>query len=282
MSRSLPSLCGAFLLLLVQSALAQGSAQFTSLEGRFQPVPPVPVVFGGHQQKVNLEIKGVTMPSASLRADLLQVAGSLAMPLGKNLDLQDGISLSDPSPHSLQVSLKFPEVKRQTEILVRLSVIDPAKPSNAISLGDLRFEVFPASLTKDLGDLLPAMPDGAPRLVIFGSGQKLRHSLTKLHVPFEDGESDLPDRLDANRFYMGELATSEERLSAQDRSTGAHVVLFVNDDSLPPGIYADRSSTGVLIKVSLPMLDNLTDDPLDQVALMKIIRLLSANSTSAN
>jgi hypothetical protein len=270
-------LCGLSLFLLMQPAWAQGSAQLISLEGRIQPGSPVLAVFGGNEQKLNLEIKGLTMPSASLRADLLQVAGILALPLARNLDLQDGISFSDPSPHFLRVLLKFPKVQRHAEILVRLRIIDPANPSNPIRLGDLRFDVFPTSLTKDLSDLLTVAPDDAPRLVLFGSGQKLRHSLTELHVPFEDGGSGVPDRLDANRFYIGELATNEERLIAQDRSTGARVALFANDDSLPPGIYADRSRTGVLINVSLPMLDNLTDDPLDQLALIKIIRQLSPN-----
>jgi hypothetical protein len=275
-------LFGLFLVLSPQSVFAESTVQLVGVEGRIPPGASLPAVFGGREKGLNLEIKGVTMQGGSLRADLLSVAGSLALPLVKNLDLQDGIALSEATSHALRVSLKFPEVKSRTGIVVRLILIDPAAPSNVISLGDLRFQVFPASLTKNLNDLLPPMADGTPRLVLFGSGQKLRHGLTELHVPFEDGGSDLPNRFDPNRLYFGELTTSEERQSAQDRSAGARLALFASDESLPPGIYADRSNAGVLINVSLPILDNLTDDPLAQLGLMKIIRQLSTNATSAN
>ncbi len=56
--------------------------------------------------------------AGSLRADLFQVAGSLALPLSKNVELQKSVTLEEMT--RLHVSLKFPAVQRRTEILARL------------------------------------------------------------------------------------------------------------------------------------------------------------------
>ncbi len=273
---------GALLLWQTSSAHAAASVQLVGLEGRVLPaVVELPAVFGNHEKGLDLEISGVTAQSASLRADLLQVAGGLAMPLAKDIHLQDGIAFPNTSPQHVRVSIKFPDVKQRAELLVRLSLIaDLPNAKQVEQLGDLHFEVFPASLTKELTDLLQPKPDA--HVIIFGSGQKLRLFLTGLHVPFEDGGSDTPDRFDPSRLYLGELSTEEQFQQVQDRSAGGRVVLFSPDQSLPAGVYSDRSSAGVLIRVTLPLLDNLSDDPRSQLGLIKIIHLLSAPPPSAN
>jgi hypothetical protein len=106
--------------------------------------------------------------------------------------------------------------------------------------------------------------------------------LTGLHMPFEDGGDGTPDRFDPNRFYFGELATDEQFQQAQDQSAGARLVLFSPDESLPAGVYAERSPSGALIHVTAPLLDNLNDDPRAQLGFIKIIHLLSAPPPSAN
>ena len=104
-------------------------------------------------------------------------------------------------------SIKFPDVKRRAEVLVRLTLIQNVPQANPIQLGDLLFEVFPASVTQELKDLFQPKPNGTAQVVVFGPGQKLRHFLTGLHVPFEDGGTDTPDRFDPNRLYFAELTT---------------------------------------------------------------------------
>jgi hypothetical protein len=245
-------------------------------------VPALPALFGNRNEKITISIDGVAAEPAYLRADLFQVAGKLAMPLAKDLHLLERLTFPNGAAQTLAASIKIPDVKRRTQVLVQLALVPNESPASPIHLTDIRLDVFPASITKELTDLLQPKSDGSARVVVFGSGQKIRHFLSLVHVRFEDDGSGLPDRLDANRFYLGELATKEERLTAQDRSTGARLALFANDDSLPPGIYANQSDTGVLVNVSLPMLDHLADDPLEQLALIKIIRQLSANTTSAN
>jgi hypothetical protein len=250
------------------------------LEGRIAPADRLPAVFGNHEQVIGIEINGVTAQSASLRADLFPVAVAMALPLAKDIHLQEGITLSNASPQRLRVSIKFPSVKLRIEVLVRLMLIPNVSLASPILLGDLRFEVFPASVTKELTDLLK--PDGSSSAVVFGPGQKLRHFLTGLHVPFEDGGIGTPDRFDPHNLYFGELSTEEQFRQSQDRSAGARLVLFSPDESLPTGVYSDQSSSGVFIHATLPLLDNLNDDPRSQLGLIKVIHLLSAPTSPTN
>jgi hypothetical protein len=277
--------CAALVLLPASVAFAVDSIRVlgSGADGvTHEYVPALPAIFGKRDEKISIVIDGVVASPAYLRADLFQVAGKLAMPLAKDLHVREGITFPNGDRQILAGFIKIPEVKRRTEVLVQLALVPNGSPASPIHLMDIRLEVFPASLTRDLTDLLQPGLDGSARVVVFGSGQKLRHFFTVLHVPFEDGGAGVPDRFDADRFYLGELATNEERLSAQDRSAGARLALFASDDSLPPGIYANRSSTGALININLPMLDNLVNDPMEQLALIKIIHQLSADSTSAN
>jgi hypothetical protein len=275
-------ICGAFLLLPIPSAFAAASVKLMELEGRFAPADRLPAVFGNHEQVIGIEINGVDAQSASLRADLFPVAGAMALPLAKDIHLQEGITFSNASPQRLRVSIKFPSVKLRVEVLVRLTLLQNAPQASPIQLGDLRFEVFPASVTKELTDLLKPKPDGFSTAVVFGPGQKLRHFLTGLHVPFEDGGIGTPDRFDPHHLYFGELSTEEQFQQSQDRSAGARLVLFSSDESLPTGVYSDQSSSGVFIHVTLPLLDNLNDDPRSQLGLIKVIHLLSAPTSPTN
>ena len=272
-------ICGGMLILPISLAFAAPSVQFGAMVGRISPDAAVPAVFGNREEGFSIKIDGVGAQSASLHADVFQVADKLAMPLSKDIHLQEGVTFSGTSSQYLWTSMKFPDVKARAEVLVRLALI---QNGTADSLGDIRFEVFPASVTKDLTDLLQPKGDSAASVVVFGPGPKLRHFLTSLHVPFEDGGSDSPDRFDPNRLYFGELTSDEQFQDAQDHGAGARLVLFYHDEALPTGVYADRSSAGALIHVTSPLLDNLNDDPRAQLGLMKIIHLLSAPLPSAN
>ena len=53
---------------------------------------------------------------------------------------------------------------------------------------------------------------------------------------------------------------------------------FAPDENLPPGIYLDRWGPGAIAHVTAPLLDNLADDPRAQLALTKILMLLSRPS----
>ena len=273
-------ICAALVLLPTPATWAAPPIRMLGLGGENMTreyVPALPAIFGNRPEKITLSIDGAVAEPAYLQANLFQVAGKLAMPLAKDQHVLEGLTFPNGAAQVLAASIQMPDVKRRTEILVQLNLVPHGSPASPIHLTDIRFDVFPADLTKDLSDLLRARPDGTPQAIVFGPGQKLRHFLAGLPVPFEDGGEGLPSRFDPDRFYLGELATEDERKHAEDRRASARLALFFPDTSLPPGIYADRTSTGILINVNLPMLDHLSDDPLEQLALIKVLRQLTSN-----
>ena len=268
--------CGVCLLFATDLARAAESVRFVGFAGR-EPAPgTAPALFGNREQEIDLEIDGAASPSSTLSADLFQVAGTLAMPLTKNLVLQKGLAVADIS--RLRVSVKFPDVKQRAEILLRLALISDADPSKRTALGDLRFQVFPPSLTRDLTDLLQPPSDLSQPLVVFGPGRRLRQFLAGLHVRFEDAGEDVPSNFDPSRRYAGEITGDNPFQVIRDRSAGARVAVFSPDDTLPPGVYADRTGSGALVQVTAPLLDHVADDPRAQLGLIKIFRLLSNSS----
>ena len=243
--------------------------------------PAVPDVFGNREEQVSLTIATEFEGQAYLRADLFQIAGQLSMPLDADVHLKD-VTFLHVVAQNLIFSVKLPEVKRPAEILIRISLVPKDARVSPLHVTDIQYKVYPASVTQELKDLLQSKPDGATPVVLFGSGQSLRHFLTALHVPFEDGGTDTPDRFDPNRLYFGELSSDQQFQETRDRSAGARLVLFSPDDSLPAGVYTERSASSALVHVTLPLLENLADDPRAQLALIKIIHLLSAPSPSPN
>jgi hypothetical protein len=228
-------------------------------------------VFGGTERKIDVGIGGVDLKQAALHGDLFQVAGRLAMPLEKSVEIPSPTDL----PGDARVTVFFPEVKSQTGILLRLSAANPAGGA-ALTLGEIRFAVFPRELTSQIISLLSPLPNGDNRLVVFGLGRKLRPSLQALHIPFEDSGDDLPGRFAPERIYLGDIATRDEQQQAHDRSQGARVALFSSDDSLLPGLFSNQGADGIFILVTLPVLDALPDNPRAQLVLLKIIQSLTS------
>jgi hypothetical protein len=225
------------------------------------PETAIPSTFDDRTRSIEIDVDGAAGMTGSLHADLFQVAGQLALPLVKNLELQKTVTLAEAT--HLRFSLKFPAVKRRTEILVRLTL----SSANPTALGEIKFEVFPKTTTKELVDALQAR--GKP--VLFGPGNKLRQFLQSQHVPFDDGGEELPDNFTSNLLYIGELKDAAQFQELQDRTPNARVLAFAPDETLPSGVYV----TGKLARVTSPPLDHLPDDPRAQLALTKIINLLS-------
>jgi hypothetical protein len=263
--------------LLLLNSLPVGAATvlLLGLPGRVESTPAIPAVFGHREHQFNLEIDDATAQSGALSAELFQVSGDLAVPLGAAIPLQDTLALTGAHSQRLRITLKFPDVKRRAEILARISLTQPASPATPIRLGEVRFEVFPATITKEITDLLHPGADGSTPIVLFGAGRKLHQFLSSIHLPFDDAGTAMPERFEPNRLYFGEATTTDSLQPTQDMSA-TRTVIFSPDESLPPGVYIEQKSPGVLIRVTLPLLDNLIDDPRAQLALIKIIHLLTS------
>jgi hypothetical protein len=264
----------AFFLICSATAEAAPSLRLLTIEGRDEAPAPVPGVFGASTQGFDVEIAGINATGVSLHTMPFQIAGGMAMPLGPDLDLMDGLILADAAPQKVHITLKIPAVSRQAKIVYRLSIV--AKAAAPSPIGEFTLEVFPASLTTDLADMLRGNPNAEPLVVVFGTGHRVRPILTALHVPFQEGGLSVPSHFEVGRFYFGELDKDEQFQQARDRAAGARLVILSPDDTLPPGVYSEKSSSGILIHVTSPLLDHFDADPRAQLALIKIVRLLSS------
>ncbi len=273
--RNVFRLCAVALFLPLTAEAA--TVQVAALQGYVESSPVIPAVFGNREQGVDLDVRGAASQSGPLMADLFQVSGELSLPLAANLRLMDSVSLTGAPSQTVHVSIKFPDVKQHAQILVRLSIGGAAL---ATQLGDLRFDVFPSSVTKDLAALLQPGTDGSVHVAIFGSGRKLRVFFGSLNVRFEDAGLHLPDELEPQRFYLAEPATGEEIPVTQEMKNAARVAIFAPDLTLPPGIYDERQGPGIVVQVTQPLLDNLSVDPRAQLALIKVIHLLNPQTST--
>ena len=156
------AVASALFVLAALVAEAAPSVRLLALDGRGESPAQLPAVFGNSVQGFDVEIVGVNASGASLHATAFQVAGGLAMPLGPDLDLQDGFSSSDASPQKVHIALKIPAISRQAKIVYRLSIVSRTSASNPI--GEITVDVFPASLTTDLGRVKVNVANWARRL----------------------------------------------------------------------------------------------------------------------
>lgn len=275
------SVCGALLFAIAPWAYGAATVQLVDIFGRTEAKPLLPAVFGNHDISLNLEFDDAPSASGDLTADFFQVSGQLALPLNRSTHLQDGITLSTAA-RKLPVSIKFPDVQQRAEILVRFSLTPRGGVTSSIALGDLRFEVFPATLTREFTGLLQPRTDGTIPAVLFGPGRKLANFLTALKIPFDLAGLDVPDQFEANRIYFGETADEESFAITQEIREKVRMAVFSPDQSLPAGIYSEQKPAAAFIYVTAPILDNLDTDPRAQLALIKIIHYLIAPNTSAD
>jgi len=269
----------AFLALLCPAVPQAATVQVAGLQGYIQAAPVIPAVFGNREQGIDLEVHGASPLKGPLVADLFQVSGELALPLVANLRLMDSVSLTGAPFQPLHVSIKFPDVKQRAQILVRLSI---GGAPMATALGDLHFDVFPVSVTKELTGLLQPGADSSVPVALFGPGRKLRVFFGAIGVRFEDAGLHVPGELEPKRFYLAEPAPGQEIPVTQELKNTARVAIFAPDPSLPPGIYAEHQGSGVVVQVTEPLLDNLGVDPRAQLALIKVIHLLNPQPSTQN
>jgi hypothetical protein len=254
--------------------LYAAAVSLVGMPDRFESTPVVPAVFGNRKQAFDLAIDNAAAQSGALWAQLFQVSGDLSVSIGALIPLQDTVALVGAPSQRLRISLTIPDVKQRAEILVRLSLVHAGSPGMPIALGGFRLEVFPLSITKELTNLLQSGTGGPTPVVLFGKGRKFRQFLTSVNVSFDDAGATIPDRFEPNRVYFGEATATASLPSTQEMAT-AHTVIFSPDVSLPPGIYIEQKASGAVIQVTLPLLENLADDPRNQLALIKVIHLLS-------
>lgn len=178
----------------------------------------------------------------------ISATGGLVAPLA--LDASFAPAPSDDG-RIARLRMVTPEVTRVTRLGLWLG-----------ESGPLLLTVFPAGRPRpDLAPVPDALAAAGLRLAVCGPGRELRAHLRAEGLGFEDLGPAPPDHAPQGALLLATLAPDEwERLAA---SPGGDLLAFVEELSLLPGVYARRDGPAQrsLVKVTLPLLVRLADDP---------------------
>lgn len=245
--------------------------------GGSQPVakPPRLHVFAGQPVHVDLSVLTPNGKPMDISADLFQKGQSLLAPIQKDIEVAKAINSAgfEPLRPLLTWTLSVPEVKRETEMVVRFRVKTDANEWRAA--GQLFLTVYPPNFAaEDLEKI-----GKTPGLRVFGS-DPLRKFLQAQKVDFDDAGPDLdalPAAPEGPGIFVGEVTTHQltEWLEAHPRWKG-NLVVFCSDAPLLPGVFLTTHQGGLrLAKVTMPMLDTLSTDPHSQKTLIDILNSIT-------
>ena len=115
---------------------------------------------------------------------------------------------------------------------------------------------------------------------MFGEEKRAGAFLEKQEVKFDEAGTDLPDRPEAGHLYVGSAKAADlsQWLNAHPTWEGS-LVVFCGDANLLPGVFTEIRGEGRLAKVTLPLLDNLSADPLTQKTFITILASILNHQT---
>lgn len=213
-------------------------------------------VFDDQPAQFELQVEAPLGTSVSVRADVAQVASGIAAPLVSGVKIADPVEFKDRTSTMVPARIAVPEVKRKTELRVRLRV---GRAGEEASLSrEARVMVYPRGLPESL-----KKPAG--EIYLFGESARLRAFFSANKIPFTDAGKEMPGEFKKSALYLGE--TNE----AIPPAPGARVVVFASWVELFPGVYRDRSPAGSVTKVTLPILGDLSDNPRSREIFSRIL-----------
>lgn len=190
---------------------------------------------------------------AGLSPRFVQLAGAIARPLVVEAEVLPGHA----DARVARLRLTPPAVTRVTRLELWLG---PHGPQSLV--------VFPAASAthprKDLAPLAELVSASGLRILVCGPSAELRAHLRSEKIPFEDQGVDPPDRLAADTLLLGHLGAEDwERFSTDRHAPGsAHLLVFIDDPALLPGVYAQQDPAGRrLAKITLPLAPLLATYP---------------------
>lgn len=217
-------------------------------------------MFSGASLGLNLDLRGTKPSIVGVR--LFQKAQGLAMPLSE--EIQIGRFLPQSAHHSFITSLSLPITEKRLELI---GTILAHQEERVFEIGYISIFVYPEDLSKPLQAL-------SQKIVVFGERNEIRSYLQKRGVAFREGGPLLPSKVESGSIYIGD-ASSQEILAWSPKETGSsQVVIFTKDENLWPGVYQTNEGSLIRRKVTLPLLDNLDQNPLSETT---FVSLLSSN-----
>jgi len=220
-------------------------------------------VFGGQPVELDFAVDAPLNAQVSLTANLYQLAKSLAAPLRSGLPVGGRLDFSQQTRQLIHASLPLPEVKRKTEILLRVQAQIEGEPK-LLRAGDARLFVYPKDLTKELAGIL-AQPDreSGAQFAVFGESKRIRAFFQAHEIPFLDCGTELPAEFNKRALYLGEW-NGESPLPRIENTAGARLAIFQTEPGALPGVHVSTVRGVSLTKVTLPILDTLATNPQSQ------------------
>ncbi len=266
----------------VQATLAQPTPGIVALGLHGQPnfyAKTDLAVFGGQTVAIDLAIPS-KLRGDSVRVDLLQFAGDVAVRLKSNVPLSQ--FLGDDESLGDTLTIELPAVERVTHMVIRLMAAPSSKDRKPA--GFIHLAVYPNTPLKErakpLADALrqyqTGHPADLPPIVLIGDTEDvapLRAFLTACDIPFLESNGILDtDRPMAGVLHFGVMPGSAKPETFPAFSQG-HWLFFAKAlrDRRLPGVYSTTTPNGVFTKVTLPLPAQLAHDPRAQENVLNLI-----------
>jgi hypothetical protein len=192
-------------------------------------------------------------------ADVFLDGDELAAPLIKAAPFEPAATSSHPALLEGTFNLALPETEKPLLFLVRVRLAANGSGPTA-ALGQFRLRV---NRSADLRQALVQMTDRArsgsePRLALFGMMKGLRELLREWKIPFDDEGMEMPVRLGARVFAVGE---ARDITHLPQFGANATLLLIHDDPTLEAGLIEKTTSDGTLARLNTPRHEDWRQSP---------------------
>lgn len=218
-------------------------------------------VFASETTSVDIAIEAPLGSKLSLLADVTQITSGIAARLSEGVSLGAPQDFSNQTRQVIQAKIPLPKIERMIELLVKIRTAGESDTKTA-QIGLFRLFVYPADGMKELAGMFSSGGNKTGAMLgVFGAGKNIRAFLEDQKIPFTDLGEGVPEEFRADVIYVGE-AKSEE-ITARLKSAPAARVVFFNEENAP-GIYRTTTPEGSVTKITFPILDSLSSNPVSQ------------------
>ncbi|MEI9892807.1 MAG: hypothetical protein WDN28_02535 [Chthoniobacter sp.] len=260
-------------LLLMTTDMPGAPAVRVVRTGEGNNVAPEFHIWGGQAVEFTLEITtDEPAQHVNVRANLFQIAGTIAAPLASNLPVAQELSFPPALARVEKWKVTLPAVRQATNVELRFTTQSGAG-ENWQPAGGARLMVYPADVGGQLRKLIAdAAKREAGQLAVFGNSEALKTALRQLHVDFDDLGDTLPGELDKSLIYLGECLPQESDEILRRGKLSGRVLIFTRDPAFAARRLLDRPQRRILVRVTLPIWPGFAHAPQRQSAFLSLLQ----------
>jgi len=234
----------------------------------------------GQQIRIPIRFYGGQGQKLDLRTRPVQLAHSMAAPVGPSIELATGLELGNEAWHDFSLTLDCPPVNLITTWELRHQS-RVAGDDTWQSVGTTRIELYPPDLLQPLRKLTTTQ-----RWFVSDPTGRLKGFLTKHGIPFRDLESpggrqaferDSAGTEPALVLWVREPVDSERPPAHRRRrpapAKAARVLIFDEPAPVLPHTTLRLEPHRTSVTVDINMLSSLTDDPRAQMRFVEAVRM---------